>query len=97
MLASLLLSAALALSAPLVSAVPQEKRQQAQVVYSCTQPNTAALTFVRDFPSSWYARNGIANFLCFQDDGPWIYAYDIINTLNDNGAKGTFFFSECFV
>lgn len=36
-------------------------------------------------------------FLCahlYKDDGPWIYHQDIVNTLDQAGAKGTFFFSE---
>ncbi|KAF8900938.1 carbohydrate esterase family 4 protein, partial [Mucidula mucida] len=27
------------------------------------------------------------------DDGPWVYIYDIVDTLNAAGAKGTFFFN----
>ena len=29
-----------------------------------------------------------------QDDGPWIYNKDIVDTLDKAGAKGTFFFSQ---
>ncbi|KAL1744460.1 carbohydrate esterase family 4 protein [Schizophyllum fasciatum] len=53
-----------------VAAATSVKRQLAQVITDCVNPNDAALTF---------------------DDGPWQYEYDIVNTLNNAGAKGTFF------
>lgn len=48
-------------------AAPQ-KRAKAEVVYSCTKPNTVALTFVSELP---YFQNIAADDL--QDDGAWVY------------------------
>ncbi|KAK7443990.1 hypothetical protein VKT23_015387 [Stygiomarasmius scandens] len=50
-----------------------DKRQQlAQVITTCTTPNTIALTF---------------------DDGPYIYSRELVDLLDRNGIKGTFFFN----
>nr|ADX07300.1 putative chitin deacetylase [Flammulina velutipes] len=77
MFASALLTFCLAALAT-VKAAPQPvspvKRQSPSLIYSCTQPNTAAISF---------------------DDGPYDYIYDIVNTLNSKGAKGTFFMRRC--
>ncbi len=48
MLTSVLFSAFLLVLAAAAPG-PQSKRQEAQVVYGCTVPNTVALTFVRLF------------------------------------------------
>ncbi|THU85891.1 carbohydrate esterase family 4 protein [Dendrothele bispora CBS 962.96] len=67
-LTSLLISAH-----PIGSEHEYDKRQQlAQVITTCSTPNTVALTF---------------------DDGPYSYTKELVDLLDRNGIKGTFFFN----
>ena len=73
---ALLLSCCLSLA----SVIPLERRTTG-VITQCTEPNTVALTFVRSClpPLSMRLtskKNFLASFL--QDDGPYIYLYDIL-------------------
>ena len=75
---ALLLSCCLSLA----SVIPLERRTTG-VITQCTVPNTVALTFVRSFmfatsfdEADLKKKKFLASFL--QDDGPYIYLYDIL-------------------
>ncbi|KAF5364669.1 hypothetical protein D9758_005644 [Tetrapyrgos nigripes] len=71
-LLTLALTCLSALTRALPTEVVYDKRQAlAQVVTTCSTPNTVALTF---------------------DDGPMIYGQELVDLLDQNGIKGTFFY-----
>lgn len=81
-------------SAPAVLAIPAaltpdiEARALVKVITKCTVANTAALTFDdgRSSRAELYPRAALTPV-----QGPYKYEAKVVKTLNDMGAKGTFF------
>ena len=75
---------------PTNSTLLLEQRAPLAAVYTkCSKANTVAITFGTSLASS--DSSAAAKTLRVSDDGPYNYNADIVNTLNKNGAKGTFF------
>ncbi|KAG6840163.1 hypothetical protein C0991_008485, partial [Blastosporella zonata] len=88
---TIFVTACLALAAVATpAATPQKRQALAQVITKCTVPNTVALTFVRLL---FRLLTNFANIEAFQDDGPWVYLYDVSKALVAANATGTFFFN----